>query len=88
MKERHLCRGILHRHSVGFKLEVRYTSNICAVLGVREKGFFRIVEMGVEDFFGESQLPVWAQDSAYFMEPLDEFLIWRRSRANVGFRLR
>jgi len=44
--------------------------------------------MGVEDFFGEGQLPVWAQDSAYFMEPFDEFLIWRCSRANVSFRMR
>ena len=83
-----MCRGILHRHSVRFKLEVRCTSNICAILGVREEGFFRIVEMGVEDFFGEGQLPAWAQDSAYFMEPLDEFLVWRCSRTNVGFRMR
>lgn len=44
--------GVLYVDFVGFEFEVCFVFDIVVIVGVVEEGFFDIVEMVVEDFFG------------------------------------
>jgi hypothetical protein len=77
-----LRRGILHCHPIGFELKGRIASYL-AIAG--RQTLLGIVEMREEDFLGQCQRSIGAEDSSNFGEPLQELRIGRSSRGeDVG----
>lgn len=84
LQQCHLRGRILHSHPVGLELEIRVAADVEPIVGVGEERLGGVIEMRVEDLFGECELSRFAEDFAYDLKALEEFGIGWRARFDVG----
>lgn len=65
LQESHLRRGVLHVDPVRLELQIGLATDVAAAVGVVEQVLFGVVQMAVEDLFGEREA-AGAQNSSYF----------------------
>jgi len=53
LQQSHLGRSVLHVHTVGVKAQIRLSADALAIVRVRQERLLGVVEMAVEDLFGE-----------------------------------
>jgi hypothetical protein len=80
LQQGHLRRGILHGHTVGLEFEVCGAADSDAIVSSGEEGFGWVVEVGVEDFFGEGKLSVGGKSFADGEEIIEDFGVRRGAR--------
>jgi hypothetical protein len=56
LQQRHLCRSILHSHSIRLKLQIRLSPNISSIIRIRQQRLFRILEMRIQNLLGKSEV--------------------------------
>lgn len=76
LQEGHLCGSVLHIGAVGLELEVGTATNVTTAIGVGEQVLLGLVQMGVENLFGEGKA-TRAKDAANFSIFVIEGLVGR-----------
>jgi hypothetical protein len=68
LQQRHLCRSILHSHSIRLKLKIRLAPNIPSIVRIRQQRLFWVLKMRIQNLLGKSKVARSTQDPSDFGE--------------------